>query len=42
MDGQLGKAKTGQITDSSYVRFRLAGGSVAFDVSSSSIDEMNH
>jgi hypothetical protein len=43
MDGQLGKAKTGQITESSYVRVCPVGGSrVAFDVSSSAIDEMNH
>jgi hypothetical protein len=43
MDGQLGKAKTRQITDSSYIRYCLVvGGRVAFDVSSSAIDEMNH
>lgn len=42
MDGQLGKAKTRQITESSYVSWFLAGGGVAFDVSSSAIDEMNH
>jgi hypothetical protein len=38
MNGQLGKAKTGQIPDSSYVGFRFAGGIMAFDVSSSPID----
>jgi hypothetical protein len=43
MDGQLGKAKTGQITESSYVGVCLVAASrVAFDVSSSAIDEMNH
>lgn len=43
MDGQLGKAKAGEITESSYVRVRLVVGSrVAFDVSSSAIDDMNH